>query len=258
MKAISCPQCGALIKKVTKQQAITECGYCGAKVLMPRGDEYFLETDEPDKKILPNENIKKSGTQTIWNSPFSDLSSYGETFEKKRKSNNPFVAVVVVLCAGFFVFVAIIAGIASKKKAEQTRAFPTPRAYSTPLPSYTPFPVYPAPAAEEEPEITFDISYRVSWDSSIDEQHIELPTLKNADFPSGDLKTLKKTVFAQKIIRVKVRIDTNGEVTDAKAVSGHKLLQEAAENAARASYFTERKKPVNTVLTYYFQIKQIE
>jgi DNA-directed RNA polymerase subunit RPC12/RpoP len=256
MKAISCPQCGALIKEVSKHQAITECGYCGAKVLMPRGGEYFLEIDEPDKKILPDENIKKSGTQIIWNSPFSDLSSYGETFEKKQKSNNPFVATVVVLCAGFFVFVAIIAGIASKKKAEQTRSFPTPRTYSTPIPFYTPFPV--DSTLPEEPEITFDISYRVSWDSAIDEQHIELPTLKNADFPSNDLKTLKKTVFAQKIIRVKVRIDTNGEVTDAKAVSGHKILQQAAENAARASYFTERKKPVNIVLTYHFQIKQIE
>src|SRR5688572_18824809 len=89
MKAISCPQCGALIIEVSKHQAITECGYCGAKVLMPRGGEYFLEIDEPDKKILPDENIKKSGTQIIWNSPFSDLSSYGETFEKKQKSNNP-------------------------------------------------------------------------------------------------------------------------------------------------------------------------
>ena len=255
MKAISCPQCGALIKEVSKHQAITECGYCGAKVLMPRGDEYFLEIDE-SKVNVPNANIKKTGTQTTWSSPFSDLQSYSETFEKKQKSNNPFVAVVVVVCVGFFVFVAIIAGIASKKKAEQTRAFPTPRAYSTPIPFYTPFPVNST--LPEEPEITFDISYRVSWDSAIDEQHIELPTLKNADFPSSDLKTLKKTVFAQKIIRVKVRIDTNGEVTDAKAVSGHKILQEAAENAARASYFTERKKPVNTVLTYHFQIKQIE
>lgn len=256
MKAISCPQCGALIKEVSKHQAITECGYCGAKVLMPRGDEYFLETDE-SKVNVPNTNIKKTGTQTTWSSPFSDLQSYGETFEKKQKPNNPFVAVVVVVCVGFFVFMAIVAGVASKKKAEQTRALPTPRIYSTPIPFYTPFPVGSAPLPEE-PEITFDISYRVSWDSAIDEQHIELPTLKNADFPSNDLKTLKKTVFAQKIIRVKVRIDTNGEVTDAKAVSGHKILKEAAENAARASYFTERKKPVNTVLTYYFQIKQIE
>ena len=258
MKAITCPQCGALIKEVSKHQTITECSYCEAKVLMPRrGDEYFLETDESDKKVLPNENIIKSGTKIVWNSPFSDLQRYGETFEKTGKSNNPFVTVVVVVCVGFFVFIAIVAGVASKKKAQQTRAYPTPRTYSTPLPTYTPVTVYATPAAEE-PEITFDISYRVSWDSAISEQHIELPTLKDVDFPSDDLKTLKKTVFSQKIIRVKVRIDTNGEVTDAKAVSGHKILKEAAENAAKASYFTERKKPVNTVLTYYFQIKQIE
>lgn len=255
MKAITCPQCGALIKEVSNRQAITECDYCEAKVLLPhRGD---IDSLKADKKPLPNENIKKAGTRIIWNSPFSNLENYSETFEKKQKSNNPFVAAVTVLCAGFFIFIAIAAGISSKRKAEQTRAFPTPRAYSTPVPSFTPFPVYSAPAAEE-PDITFDISYRVSWNSAIGEQHIELPTLKATDFPSSDLKTLKKTVFARKIIRVKVRIDTNGEVTDAKAVSGHKILQEAAENAARASYFTERKKPINTVLTYYFQIKQTE
>ena len=258
MKAISCPQCGALIKEVSKYQAITECGYCGAKILLPRGDEYFLEPNESKINASSNQNIKKTGTQATWSSPFSDLQNYGETFEKKQKSSNPFVSVVVVLCVGFFVFIAIIAGVASKKKAErQTRAFPTPGIYSTPIPYYTPFPV-DSTSLPEEPEITFDISYRVSWDSAIDEQHIELPTLKNADFPTSDLKTLKKTVFAQKIIRVKVRIDTNGEVTEAKAVSGHKILKEAAENAARASYFMERKKPINTVLTYYFQIKQIE
>ena len=255
MKAITCPQCGALIKEVSKHQAITECSYCEAKVLMPHDTgEYFLETD---KGIFPNETIKKTGTQTIWNSPFSDLQSYGETFDKKGKSSNPFVTAAVIVCAGIFVFMAIALGVASKKRAEQTRALPTPRAYSTPLPTYTPVTVY-APPVAEEPGITFDISYRVSWDSAISEQHIELPTLKDADFPSEDLKTLKKTVFAQKIIRVKVRIDTNGEVTEAKAVSGHKILKEAAENAARVSYFTERKKPVNTVLTYHFQIKQIE
>lgn len=258
MKAITCPQCGALIKEVSTRQAITECSYCEAKVLLPQSDEYFLETEESDKKSLPHENIIKSGTKTVWNSPFSDLQCYGETFEKSGKSSNPFAVAAVVICAGFFVFIAIVAGVASKKRAaQQTQTYPTPRIYSTPLPTYTPVTVYSTPTAEE-PDITFDINYRVSWDSAIDEQHIELPTLKDADFPSNDLKTLKKTVFAQKIIRVKVRIDTNGEVTEAKAVSGHKILREAAENAARASYFTGRKKPVNTVLTYYFQIKQIE
>jgi len=257
MKAITCPQCGALIKEVSERQAMTECTYCEAKVLIPRNNKYFLETDESEKRISPNENIKKSGTQTIWNSPFSDQSVYSETFDKNHKSKNNVAAVITVLCVGFFVLIVISAGVSSRKKAAQTRVFSTPYKYSTPIPSYTPFPVYSTPLPEE-PEITFDLSYRVSWDSAISEQHIELPTLKDVDFPSDDLKTLKKTVFAQKIIRVRVRIDANGEVVQAKAISGHQLLKDAAENAARASFFTERKKPLNTVITYYFEIKQIE
>lgn len=257
MKAITCPQCGALIKEVSERQTITECTYCEAKVLIPRNEKYFLETDESEKKISPNENIRKSGMQTIWNSPFSDQSVYSETFDKNHKSNNPFVTVITVLCAGFFVLVAILAGVASRKKEAQIQVYSTPYKYSTPIPSYTPFPVY-STSLPEEPELTFDLSYRVSWDSAISEQHIELPTLKDVDFPSNDLKTLKKTVFAQRIIRVKVRIDANGEVVQAKAISGHQLLKDAAENAARASFFTERKKPLDTVITYYFEIKQIE
>lgn len=256
MKAISCPQCGALIKEVSGRQAITQCCYCGARVLLPRGSEYDLEINE-SKEDVPNENIKKVGTKVIWNSPFSDPHIYGETFHQQRKSGNSFVAAAVIICAVFFVLIAIVAGVASKKRTEKAKVYPTPRAASTPFSTDPPYAINLKPVTEE-PEITFDINYRVSWDSAVSEQHIELPSLKHADFPSNDLKTLKKTVFAQKIIRVKVRIDTSGEVTDAKAVSGHKILREAAESAARASYFNERKKPINTVLTYYFQIRQIE
>src|SRR5215204_4853600 len=175
MKAITCPQCGALIKEVSERQTITECTYCEAKVLIPRNEKYFLETDESGKNIVPNENIKKAGTQTVWSSPFSDLSSYSETFEKNQKSNNPFVAVITCLCVGFFVLIAIFAGVASRKKETQTRVYSTPYKYSTPIPSFTPFPVYSTPIPSdapyvvystpqpEEPEITFDLSYRVSW-----------------------------------------------------------------------------------------------
>lgn len=257
MKAITCPQCGALIKKVSEHQTMIECNYCEAKILMPRNDRSVPAVDESKKRILPNDNIKKSGAQTIWNSPFSDQNVYSETFGKNYKPNNTVAVAITVLCVGFFILAAIFGVAVSKGKRAQTRATPTPYTYSTPIISNTPYVIYSTPQPDASEPI-YDISYRVSWDSAISEQHIELPTLKNVDFPSEDLKTLKKTVFAQKIIRVKVRIDTNGEVVQAQAVSGHKLLKDAAETAARASFFTERKKPLDTVITYYFQIKQLD
>ncbi len=257
MKAITCPQCGALIKKVSERQTMIVCAYCEANVLMPRNDKYFSEADESKKRIPPNENIKKSGTRIIWNAPFSDRNVYSGTFGKDYKPDNNVAAVITGLCVGFFILAAIFAVTVSKRKATQTRVLPTPYTSSTPIISNTPYVIYSTPQPEESAP-TFDISYRVSWDSAISEQHIELPTLKDADFPSEDLKTLKKTVFAQKIIRVKVKIDTNGEVVQAKAISGHQLLKDAAETAARASFFTGRKKPLDTVITYYFQIKQLE
>jgi hypothetical protein len=234
-----------------------ECAYCGAKFFFPGDDRYLSDRKKPKEPLLPNENIKKSGSKTTWNSPFSDSRIY--------KNNEPTISlgtIIAIFVVGFFVFAAIAAVIASKEDVRQVRSLPTPPPYTIPTPPPIPpinIPKLPEPnVSSEETSPLFDISYRVSWDSSIPEQHIELPTLKDADFPSEDLKTLQKTVFAQKIIRVKVKINTNGEVTDAKAVSGHEILKEAAENAARASFFAERKKPLNTVMIYYFQIKQVE
>lgn len=268
MKALTCPQCGALIKNVSEHKRMTSCVYCGAHILITRDVSHF--TEKLKKDVLPNENIKKSGTNALWSSPFSDPNAYNESFEKTQKPIISFAGAITIFITGFFVFIVIAIGVSSKREAEPVRTlYPTPSPYKAPTPPIIPVIVFPTPlpnqsvpseenVSSEETSSLFDISYRVSWDSSIPEQHIELPTLKDADFPSEDLKTLQKTVFAQKIVRVKVKINTNGEVTNAKAVSGHEILKEAAENAARASYFAERKKPLNTVMIYYFQIKQIE
>lgn len=257
MRAITCPQCGALIREVSESQTMTACIYCGAKVLIPRDDKHFREDGKQEKRISPNENINQSGGNTIWNSPFSDSNIY-----EKPKPAVSVAAAVTILFVGFFIIVAVAVGLSSKKKVEP--ALNLPKQTPFPMPTPPPMPVINIPklpelnVSPEEDLPLFDVSYRVSWDSSIPEQHIQLPTLKDVDFPSDDLKTLQKTVFAQKIIRVRIKINTNGEVTDAKAVSGHQILKDAAENAARASYFAERKKPLDTTLVYHFQIKQIE
>lgn len=48
MKAISCPQCGSLIKNVLLHQPIVECDYCGAKVIT---DEQFAAPEPFDAEL---------------------------------------------------------------------------------------------------------------------------------------------------------------------------------------------------------------
>ena len=66
-----------------------------------------------------------------------------------------------------------------------------------------------------------------------------------------------KAVRAAGAVNVQVSIDVNGNVTSATAVSGHPLLRQAAEQAARASKFTPtvlsgQPVPVTGIIVYNF------
>lgn len=66
-----------------------------------------------------------------------------------------------------------------------------------------------------------------------------------------------KAVRASGAVNVSVSIDVNGNVTSATAVSGHPLLRQAAEAAARASKFTPtvlsgQAVPVTGIIVYNF------
>jgi TonB family protein len=66
-----------------------------------------------------------------------------------------------------------------------------------------------------------------------------------------------KAVRASGAVNVSVSIDVNGNVTSANAVSGHPLLKQAAEQAARQSKFTPtilsgQAVPVTGIIVYNF------
>ncbi|MGI8494789.1 MAG: energy transducer TonB, partial [Pyrinomonadaceae bacterium] len=66
-----------------------------------------------------------------------------------------------------------------------------------------------------------------------------------------------KAVHASGAVNVQVTIDENGSVTSARAVSGHPLLRQVSEQAARASKFSstflgEQKVKVTGVIVYNF------
>jgi TonB family protein len=66
-----------------------------------------------------------------------------------------------------------------------------------------------------------------------------------------------KQVNASGQVTVQISVDENGNVTSARALSGHPLLRPAAENAARQSRFNpvkvnDRAVSANGLLVYNF------
>jgi TonB family protein len=66
-----------------------------------------------------------------------------------------------------------------------------------------------------------------------------------------------KQVNASGQVTVQISVDESGNVTSARAVSGHPLLRPAAENAARQSRFNpvkvaDRAVAANGILVYNF------
>lgn len=80
---------------------------------------------------------------------------------------------------------------------------------------------------------------------------------KATSFPKPAYPAAAKAVKASGAVNVQVEVDENGDVTSAKAVSGHPLLRSAAEQAARQAKFSPTLlsgKPVKVsgVLVYNF------
>jgi periplasmic protein TonB len=90
-------------------------------------------------------------------------------------------------------------------------------------------------------------------------------TIRKTEILNGQAINLVKPIYPQaaKIIRaagpvnVQITIDENGNVTSANAISGHPLLRQVSEQAARASKFTptflnSQKVKVTGVIVYNF------
>ena len=72
-----------------------------------------------------------------------------------------------------------------------------------------------------------------------------------ADLTSDEIK---KTVFKNRTAKLRVVINTSGEIDTVETISGHPLLVEAATRSAKRSIFSSRSKPTTRVLTYTFRI----
>lgn len=240
MKAIACPRCGALIKKISLKEEFADCDYCEAKILLSENKDKIVEIS--DKKLTPwdqyRENHRKIEERTKQNS--WDIEETNA--ETPRIFGFVIFGVIALIVVG--VFVAIAGSMfASRPKNIIEKTEPS-KVVAAPTVQYP----KPTPA----PRINYQV--KVQFEGANDMEHFEDPQIENEKLPTFDEVELKKTVFKNRGVQVKVTIDTTGEVISAEGISGHPILKESAVNSAKKSLFNPRSKPTTRILTYYFRL----
>lgn len=241
MKAITCSQCGALVTEISIRDKFADCNYCGAKILIEENKERIIEIGKKEantlRKLDPAERNRLFQTMVEQNNDPKGHKETADTFK-------------ILLTIGLIAF-AIIAPILIvsyfKSKDRQDSNSNRVQFASTPTAS-TPEIIYQT--SEPLPDINYE-TY-VQYDTSIDVDLIKHPVIPMENLPTSDINELKKTVFATRKIRVRVTIEENGDVSEAKALNGHQILQESSVEAAEKTLFAARKKKTTAVLTYIY------
>lgn len=114
------------------------------------------------------------------------------------------------------------------------------------------------------------IKGKVIYNFGADADQVKTPKVISGGVVNGKALTLPKTeipaaaraVGAEGTVTVQISVDENGDVTDAKAVSGHPLLRNASEAAARGAKFAPtllNGEPVKIVgvLTFNFAFPKL-
>ena len=235
MRAITCSQCGAIIKGISDGKEFVCCTYCSAEIRLR------AETPVEPSELTRYQQYLKKREELSQKHP----APYAPVNDDIDRSATVKVVGLVTLVIG------AIVGIALWSKS------PPPKpVVGAQTPNMTPAPPFNFKFTES-PTPMPEISFRtyVKYTTNIGAEHLEHPTLEAGELPTLDKKELQKTVFAQKRIQVRVTINENGEVTDAKALNGHAVLQESSIRAARKCLFSERKKETQTVLTFIFVLE---
>ncbi|MGI9054536.1 MAG: hypothetical protein ACR2F2_01905 [Pyrinomonadaceae bacterium] len=237
MKAITCSQCGALVKEISLKERFADCNYCGAKIRLE--ENKIIEFRQPEPKLKAFADKERELL-------FEDMLEQNNDADSYNDGNKVMNVLAIFLVIGIFVGLPILLFNAFNSEPEQKRKTPIPNPTSQSIPK--------SPLVIKMPTPHPSISYRayVQYNSDIGADYVEIPSIEMAKLPTGDIKELKKTVFAQRRIRVRVTINENGEVTDAKAQNGHQILQESSVEAAKKSLFSNRRKPISLTLTYIY------
>lgn len=247
MKAITCSQCGALIKRIRIRDKFAECEYCHATIPILKDKVIVI----PDKEKPINTNTQVPLQSYVKYSSKYETDPYGSSADPVERTILGALIFGTILIV--FGLVALLFYVNSPSPGtntfdeDQTDTSAVDTQFEIPTPVRTPT---PAPIPK--------ISYRsyVKYNSNLGAEHIELPTLEAERLPTFDKKELKKTVFKQKRIRVSITINKDGEVTDARALNGHEVLQESSVRAAKKSLFSSRRGQGKATLTYIYLLEE--
>ena len=238
MKAMTCPQCGAVIKSISRRDEFAPCDYCGAKILIEENKDRIIEIS--DKTIA--ENRRKLDEKAR---------QYDNLDTDSKEPSKHFPAIGALLIIGIAGILTLLFAMNSNSCQSRSPNVKEQTPLKTPLKTVT-VPQIRFPTPTTAPQINYEV--KAQWSGNNDIEHFENPQIDTSKLPTSDPEELKKTVFKNRSVQVKITINTAGEVTSAEAISGHPILSKAAVEAAKKSLFNSRSKPTTRVLTYYFRL----
>lgn len=221
MKAINCTQCGATVRDVEEESVVIDCDYCGARILL---------SPERPKPVPP---------------PYVAAPEVPRPFPRPKI----FAVAAAVVVLPLVIAAAIMINTSGSTAPPRTySATSTPSSYPTPSSwTYTePAPVKPLPVVNYQP--------RVSWDGPNDLEHFADPEVDISSVSHLTSDEVKNSVFKNRVVKLRVVINTEGEIDEVEPISGHPILIDAATASAKSSIFRSRSKPTTRVLTYTFRV----
>jgi predicted nucleic acid-binding Zn-ribbon protein len=237
MKATNCTQCGAVITDIRDGATFADCDYCGAHFLLPN----------EEKPVTGHRPAPAYASEPFTASSFT--LPYGARI------------VLIAIGVGFLLLVAgaTISIVQQKRQREAADAFRIKQeaAEKRAREKYVDPPVSPLWTGSTEPDKPLPVvNYqpRVSWDGPNDMQYFAEPAVDISSVSHLSSEEIKKTVFKNKIVKLRVVINTDGEIDQTETISGHPILVEAAIESAKRTIFRSRSKPTTRVLTYTFRV----
>ena len=208
---------------------IVDCDYCGARIMI----------DERVKGQSPKP-APMSGP-----APAIELTS----------PDNPLRKVLSFVIALLFAvpLIFVLFGLLDKKATTpgSTKLSSTQSTPSTMDPPQNPAPLMVTP----DKNLPFvNIEPRMSWDGPNDIEYFDTPVVDFSLVSEMTSEQVEKLVFKNRVAKLRVVINTDGQVEKITTISGHPLLVSAATESAKKSEFNSRSKPTTRVLTYTFRV----
>ncbi len=184
--------------------------------------------------------------------PVKQASFNTPDFELSSPPVNPMKVIGLIVGAVFLipVLITVVVLVNAPKQSEPSKVYSAPATpYSYPTPSS-----WSVPTEPEKPIPVVNYQPRISWDGPNDLEHFESPDVDISSVSHLSTEEVKNTVFKNKIVKLRVVINTEGEIDEVETISGHPLLVDAATASAKSSIFRSRSKPTTRVLTYTFRV----